>query len=62
LGIDIEKHGNSLFGMYKTFHKHENANGIGLYITKNQIESMNGQISVESKVNEGTTFKITFND
>ena len=62
LGIDIEKHGNSLFGMYKTFHKHENANGIGLYITKNQIESMNGEISVESKVNEGTTFKITFND
>lgn len=62
LGIDLEKHGNLLFGMYKTFHKHENANGIGLYITKNQIESMNGQISVESKVGEGTTFKIIFCD
>lgn len=62
LGIDLEKHGNLLFGMYKTFHKHENANGIGLYITKNQIESMNGQISVESKVGEGTTFKIIFSD
>ncbi|RVT78210.1 HAMP domain-containing histidine kinase [Flavobacterium sufflavum] len=62
LGIDLEKHGNLLFGMYKTFHKHENANGIGLYITKNQIESMKGQINVESKVNEGTTFKIIFND
>lgn len=62
LGIDLEKHGNLLFGMYKTFHRHENANGIGLYITKNQIESMGGQISVESKVGEGTTFKIIFCD
>lgn len=62
LGIDLEKYAHLLFGMYKTFHKHENANGIGLYITKNQIEAMNGQISVESKVNKGTTFKITFSD
>lgn len=62
LGIDLDKYGDMLFGMYKTFHKHENANGIGLYITKNQIESMNGQISVESKLGEGTTFKIIFND
>lgn len=62
LGIDLEKHGNLLFGMYKTFHKHKNANGIGLYITKKQIESMNGLITVESKVGEGTTFKIIFCD
>ena len=62
LGIDLEKHGHSLFGMYKTFHKHQNANGVGLYITKNQIEAMNGEISVESKVNEGTTFKIIFSN
>lgn len=62
LGIDLEKHGNLLFGLYKTFHKHEDAHGIGLYITKNQIESMNGQISVESKIGEGTTFKIIFNE
>lgn len=62
LGIDLEKHGDSLFGMYKTFHENENANGIGLYITKNQIESMNGQISIESVVEKGTTFKIIFSD
>lgn len=62
LGIDLDKYGKMLFGMYKTFHKHENANGIGLYITKKQIESMNGNISVESKPSVGTTFKVTFND
>lgn len=62
LGIDLKKYGHLLFGMYKTFHKHENANGIGLYITKNQIESMNGRVTVESQVGKGTTFKIIFND
>ncbi|WPR72762.1 PAS domain S-box protein [Flavobacterium sp. NG2] len=58
LGIDLKKHGNKLFGMYKTFHNHADSRGIGLFITKNQIESMNGKIEVESKVNIGTTFKI----
>jgi signal transduction histidine kinase len=62
LGIDLEKYGHLLFGMYKTFHNHEKANGIGLYITKNQIESMNGRVTVESQVGKGTTFKIIFND
>ncbi len=58
LGIDLKKHGNKLFGMYKTFHQHEDSRGIGLFITKNQIQSMNGKIEVESQVNIGTTFKI----
>lgn len=58
LGIDLKKHGDKLFGMYKTFHNHNDSRGIGLFITKNQIESMNGKIEVESEVNIGTTFKI----
>ena len=62
LGIDLKKYGESLFGMYKTFHDHKEAHGLGLYITKNQIESMNGTVSVESEVGVGTTFKITFMD
>ncbi len=62
LGINLEKYGEKLFGMYKTFHKNDNARGIGLFITKNQIESMGGSIEVESKVNVGTTFKINFNE
>lgn len=62
LGIDLKKYGDKLFGMYKTFHDSEDARGIGLYITKNQIEAMNGKVSVESKVDQGTTFKIYFNE
>ncbi|WP_227871641.1 sensor histidine kinase [Flavobacterium kingsejongi] len=62
LGIDLERHGESLFGMYKTFHKHPNSRGIGLFITKNQIEAMGGEIEVKSIVGEGTVFKIYFNN
>lgn len=62
LGIDLDRHGEMLFGLYKTFHKHQDAQGIGLYITKNQIEAMKGKVTVNSKVGEGTVFKIIFND
>lgn len=60
LGIDMEKHGEKLFGMYKTFHHNKDARGIGLFITKNQIESMGGGIAVDSEVGKGTTFKVKF--
>ncbi|KKN00103.1 hypothetical protein LCGC14_1141160 [marine sediment metagenome] len=60
LGIDLKRHGKKLFGMYKTFHRNKDAKGIGLFITKNQIEAMNGRIEVESKVDVGTTFKLYF--
>lgn len=60
LGIDLEKYGKKLFGMYKTFHRHKDARGIGLFITKNQVEAMNGKIEVVSTVNVGTTFTLYF--
>ncbi|NHM07298.1 PAS domain-containing protein [Flavobacterium sp. CYK-4] len=62
LGINLERHGKKLFGMYKTFHKHKDSRGIGLFITKNQIEAMGGKVDVSSQVGIGTTFKIYFNE
>jgi len=61
IGIDLERYGDKLFGMYKTFHGNEDAKGIGLYITRNQIKEMGGRIEVKSVVGEGTAFKITLN-
>ncbi|WP_299184240.1 PAS domain-containing protein [uncultured Aquimarina sp.] len=59
LGIDLVKHRSKLFGMYKTFHPNiKNSRGIGLFITKNQVEAIGGKIEVISTVNQGTTFKI----
>lgn len=58
LGIDLKKNGDKLFGMYKTFHGNKDARGIGLFITKNQIEAIGGKIEVSSEINIGSTFKI----
>jgi len=60
LGIDLVKNQAKLFGMYKTFHDNEDARGVGLFITKNQIEAMQGSITVESEVGAGSTFKVSF--
>lgn len=60
VGIDMKRYGDKIFGMYKTFHHNTDAVGIGLFITKNQIEAQNGTITVDSKVGQGTTFTIWF--
>jgi len=58
MGIDLEKYGHKIFGMYETFHRTADSQGIGLYITRNQIEALGGSISIESTVNVGTKFII----
>jgi len=60
IGLDLDKYGDDLFGMYKTFHSNKNSKGIGLYITKNQVESLGGRIKVDSKPGKGTSFTIYF--
>ncbi|PJZ81202.1 PAS domain-containing sensor histidine kinase [Leptospira meyeri] len=57
-GIDLKRHGDKLFGMYKTFHENKEARGVGLFISKNQIETMGGKIEVESTVGVGTKFTV----
>ena len=61
LGIDLKQYGSKLFGLYKTFHGNKDARGVGLFITKNQIEAMGGKVEVESEVEKGTTFKVFLN-
>ena len=53
--------------LFKKFSRIENhltsktqGNGLGLYITKQLVDSMNGQISFESEENCGTTFIVKF--
>jgi sensor histidine kinase regulating citrate/malate metabolism len=54
LGIDLKEHGKEIFGLNKVFHKHPNAKGVGLFLTKAQVEGMGGTITVESMVDVGT--------
>lgn len=59
-GIDMEKYRDKVFGMYKTFHGNKDARGIGLFLTKNHMNSMEGSISLESRPNQGTEFTLKF--
>jgi chemotaxis family two-component system sensor kinase Cph1 len=60
LGIDLAQHGHTLFHLYKTFHGHPEGKGIGLFLIRHQLESMDGEINVESTPGEGTTFTVRF--
>lgn len=60
LGIDLSKQGKKLFGLYKRFHNHIEGKGIGLFMVKTQVETLNGVIEVNSEINKGTEFTIKF--
>ncbi len=60
IGIDLERNKDKIFGLYQRFHNYPDSKGLGLYLVKSQVESMGGTIVVESEVDKGTTFIITF--
>jgi PAS domain S-box-containing protein len=60
IGIDIKRVKDRIFGLYQRFHNNTDSKGIGLYLIHSQITALGGTIEVESEVNVGTTFTITF--
>ena len=60
LGFNLEKTKNKIFKLHQTFHEHTDSKGIGLYLVNMQVTSLGGTITVDSEVNKGTTFTITF--
>ncbi|MGB0918306.1 MAG: sensor histidine kinase [Flavobacteriales bacterium] len=60
LGIDLERHGNSIFKLYKTFHSNPASKGVGLFLIKNQLSSLQGDVQVKSEVGEGSKFTVRF--
>lgn len=61
LGIDLKRHGRKVFGLGKTFHRHSDSRGVGLFLTKAQVEALGGRIWVESEPDQGAVFNICFN-
>jgi light-regulated signal transduction histidine kinase (bacteriophytochrome) len=60
IGINLDKYGNKIFGLYQRFHSNIDGKGLGLYIIKSQIDAMDGKIEVDSLPDVGTTFCIYF--
>lgn len=60
IGIDVERHKSKIFGLYQRFHDRPNSKGLGLYLIKSQMESLGGNIDIESRINIGTTFTLRF--
>jgi len=61
IGIDEQYH-QRIFGMFSRLHSQDQyrGTGIGLSVCKKIMERHNGEISLDSKVGEGTTFYIRF--
>lgn len=57
-GIDLEKHGHHLFGLYKRFDTSMEGKGMGLFMVRTQVEALGGTIKVKSKPGEGIEFVI----
>jgi signal transduction histidine kinase len=56
----MNRYGHQLFRMRKTFHSHPDARGVGLFISKNQVEAMGGEIRAHGKEGVGMTFIVKF--
>ncbi len=58
-GIDLEKNGSKLFGLYKRFHTGSiPGKGIGLHLVKTHAESLGGRVEIDSELGAGTTFRV----
>ncbi|PKB15337.1 PAS domain-containing sensor histidine kinase [Flavobacterium sp. 5] len=60
IGFDMELVKDKIFGLHQKFNNHIDSKGIGLYLVNNHITTLGGKIDVESKINKGTTFTISF--
>src|SRR5690606_22381447 len=60
LGFDMAEVKDKIFGFHQTFHDHFDSKGIGLYLVHNHLLSLGGQIELESQLNQGSTFTLSF--
>lgn len=60
LGFDMNRTKDKIFKLHQTFHDRQDSKGVGLYLVHSYITNLGGTIDVESEVNKGTRFTISF--
>lgn len=60
IGMDNNLVKEKIFTLYSRFHTHVEGRGLGLYLVKTQLDSLGGTIHMDSKINQGTQFTLTF--
>lgn len=58
VGIDLEKHRENIFKMFKRLNKESEGMGLGLYIVKRIMDKCGGVIEVQSIPGNGATFTL----
>jgi len=59
-GIDLGKVKDKIFLLYQRFDLEVEGKGLGLFMAKTQVEAMGGKIMIESEVDKGSSFIVTF--
>ncbi len=59
LGFDSDSMGQKIFRLYERLNYNIEGKGLGLYLIKTQIESLNGKIDVYSKPMQGALFTVS---
>lgn len=61
-GIDLDRYGHQVFGLYKRFNPDFKGKGLGLFMVKTQTEALNGTVSMKSVEGKGTHIILTFSE
>jgi sigma-B regulation protein RsbU (phosphoserine phosphatase) len=57
-GINLERHAQELFQLFRRFHPEVVGSGMGLYLVNRLVHQAGGRVEVDSIVGQGTTFRL----
>ena len=60
IGIDTQRDGLRIFGLFKRLNQSQPGSGIGLYLVKQMIQRAGGSIKVDGAPGKGASFMLTF--